>query len=106
MFDPSTMSPGSIMPRYPWLLDTKVDTTLTPAKIRAMQTLGVPYEKGYDAIANQDLVKQEKQIKLSLADDKIKTGSNKEVIALIAYLQRLGKDIDVNTGSKPVAEVK
>ena len=104
--DPRLMSPGSIMPAYPWLLDNELDTASTPAKIRAMQTLGVPYPEGYDATANQDIVKQETQIKLSLADDKIKTGSNKEVIALIAYLQRLGKDIEANPGGSPVAEVK
>ncbi|HNP21969.1 MAG TPA: cytochrome-c oxidase, cbb3-type subunit I [Panacibacter sp.] len=106
LMDPRLMSPGSIMPAYPWLLDNELDTASTPAKIRAMQTLGVPYPEGYDATANQDIVKQETQIKLSLADDKIKTGSNKEVIALIAYLQRLGKDIEANPGGSPVAEVK
>ncbi|MEP7317986.1 MAG: cytochrome-c oxidase, cbb3-type subunit I, partial [Panacibacter sp.] len=42
MFDPRIMSPGSIMPAYPWLMDNKLDTSSTPAKIRAMQTLGVP----------------------------------------------------------------
>lgn len=106
LMDPRLMSPGSIMPAYPWLLDNELDTASTPAKIRAMQTLGVPYPEGYDGTANQDIVKQEIQIKLSLADDKIKTGSNKEVIALIAYLQRLGKDIEANPASTPVAEVK
>lgn len=106
LMDPRLMSPGSIMPAYPWLLDNELDTASTPAKIRAMQTLGVPYPEGYDGTANQDIVKQETQIKLSLADDKIKTGSNKEVIALIAYLQRLGKDIEANPASTPVAEVK
>ncbi|MBS1566848.1 MAG: cytochrome-c oxidase, cbb3-type subunit I, partial [Bacteroidetes bacterium] len=39
MMDPRIMSPGSIMPNYPWLLDNTIDTASTPAKIRAMQTL-------------------------------------------------------------------
>ncbi len=93
MMDPRIMSPGSIMPNYPWLLDNPIDTASTPAKIRAMQTLGVPYAPGYDKLANQDLVLQEATIKASLKKDKIETPSNAEIIALIAYLQRMGTDI-------------
>lgn len=93
MMEPSLMSPGSIMPRYGWLLDNDLDTASTPAKIRAMQTLGVPYAKGYDQQANKDLMTQANSIRISLKMDKIETPANKEIIALIAYLQRLGKDI-------------
>ncbi|HRH47725.1 MAG TPA: cytochrome-c oxidase, cbb3-type subunit I [Panacibacter sp.] len=98
MLDPRTMSPGSIMPNYPWLLDDKIDTSLTAAKIRAMQTLGVPYPEGYDKIANADLEKQAKGIKDNLKKDKIETSSNAEIIALIAYLQRVGTDIKGDPG--------
>nr|MBC7611583.1 cytochrome-c oxidase, cbb3-type subunit I [Pseudopedobacter sp.] len=93
MMDPRTMSPGSIMPAYDWLIDQKLDTTTTASKIGAMQTLGVPYPDGYAAIANQDLDKQAKEISANLAIDKIKVSSDKEIIAIIAYLQRLGTDI-------------
>ena len=93
MMEPSLMSPGSIMPRYGWLLDNDLDTASTPAKIRAMQTLGVPYDKGYDKQANKDLMTQANSIRISLKMDKIETPANKEIVALIAYLQRLGKDI-------------
>ncbi|TLV03349.1 cytochrome-c oxidase, cbb3-type subunit I [Dyadobacter luticola] len=93
MEDPTSMSPGSIMPRYGWLLEDNLDTTTTAAKIRAMQTLGVPYGKGYDQKANQDLQKQSKEIQARLKQSGIKTSENKEIIALIAYLQRLGTDI-------------
>lgn len=93
MMEPSLMSPGSIMPRYGWLLDNDLDTASTPAKIRAMQTLGVPYPKGYDQQANKDLMTQANSIRISLKMDKIETPANKEIVALIAYLQRLGKDI-------------
>ncbi|HET8828104.1 MAG TPA: cytochrome-c oxidase, cbb3-type subunit II, partial [Pelobium sp.] len=93
MMDPRTMSPGSIMPNYDWLLDQKLDTTTTAAKIRAMQTLGVPYPKGYAEIANQDLDQQSEKIAANLAADKIKVKKDKEIIAIIAYLQRLGTDI-------------
>ncbi len=93
MEDPTSMSPGSIMPRYPWLLEDDLDISSTPAKIRAMQTLGVPYEKGYDEIANEDLARQADEITERLAQSGIKTSRNKEIIALIAYMQRLGTDI-------------
>ncbi|MGC4038572.1 MAG: cytochrome-c oxidase, cbb3-type subunit I [Chitinophagaceae bacterium] len=93
MYDPRSMSPGSIMPQYPWLLDNALDTGSTAAKIRAMQTLGVPYPQGYDKIANKDLLSQEDSIAANLKKDKIETPSNAEIIALIAYLQRVGRDI-------------
>lgn len=94
MFDPSSMSPGSIMPSYGWLFDRELDTSRTGSMIRAMQKLGVPYPDGYAfGQANKDLAAQEKSIHASLQEDKIHTGSNKEIMALIAYLQRLGKDI-------------
>src|ERR1019366_5238843 len=87
MWDPRSMSPGSIMPNYPWLFDNKLDTAITPAKIRAMQTLGVPYPEGYDKIANADLVEQAKTIKANLKKDKLDTPADREIVALIAYLQ-------------------
>ena len=93
MYDPRSMSPGSIMPQYPWLLDNPLDTASTPAKIRAMQTLGVPYPVGYDKIANKALMCQADSIAANLKKDKIETSSNAEIIALIAYLQRVGTDI-------------
>lgn len=93
MYEPTSMSPGSIMPNYQWLFDNKIDTAITPAKIRAMQTLGVPYPEGYDRQANSDLLKQADAIAANLAKDNIKTKSDREIIAVIAYLQRLGTDI-------------
>ncbi len=105
MYDPRSMSPGSIMPRYIWLLDRALDTASTPAKIRAMQTLGVPYPEGYDKIANSDLMKQAESITANLKKDKIVTPSNAEIIAMIAYLQRIGTDIKAEP-KQPVAELK
>jgi cytochrome c oxidase cbb3-type subunit I/II len=93
MNDPRIMSPGSIMPAYPWLLEDRIDTSSTAAKIRAMKTLGVPYLAGFDKIANADLMNQASGIQTSLANDKIRIPKDAEIIALIAYLQRLGKDI-------------
>ena len=101
MMDPTSMSPGSIMPPYPWLLDDKVDVASTVGKIKAMQKLGVPYPKDYDKIAARDMQTQAEEIASALAKDGIKTASDKEIVALIAYLQRLGKDIK----AAPKAEV-
>ncbi|HEX8018291.1 cytochrome-c oxidase, cbb3-type subunit I [Mucilaginibacter sp.] len=101
LMDPRLMSPGSIMPNYDWLLTQTLDTTTTVAKINAMRTLGVPYAPGYEKIANRDLDKQAKEIAANLYTDHIKIKNDKEVIAIIAYLQRLGTDIKANkTASK------
>ncbi len=93
MRDPQSISPGSIMPAYPWLMDDNLDTSNTGAKIRAMIKMGVPYPDGYDKIANQDLMHQADSIAQDLKQNQIKVMSNKEIIAVIAYLQRLGTDI-------------
>jgi len=96
MEDPRSMSPGSIMPRYPWLLTYTLDTSSTPSKINALRSVGVPYEKGYENFANLDLMKQAEEITNDLLNNGIPAESDKEIIALIAYLQRLGTDIKVN----------
>jgi cytochrome c oxidase cbb3-type subunit I/II len=99
MYEPTSMAAQSIMPNYPWLIEDDLDTSNTAAKIRAMQTLGVPYPEGFDRIANQDLMKQANQIVENLKKDKIETPPNKEIIAMIAYLQRLGKDIKAGSST-------
>jgi cytochrome c oxidase cbb3-type subunit I/II len=104
MLKPTLMSPGSIMPNYPWLLDKDLDTSLTAAKIRAMQSMGVPYPEGYDKIAVEDLKKQSLEIQENLAKEKIKTPASKEIIAMIAYLQRLGKDIQLKSVNASTVE--
>lgn len=106
MWDPRQVADKSIMPRYKWLYSDVIDIDILPAKIRAMQTLGVPYEKGYDKKAVEDLQVQANKIADELRnDDQIKKLSSvedgidlekiqdKEIIALIAYLKRLGTDI-------------
>jgi cytochrome c oxidase cbb3-type subunit I/II len=95
MLDPSTMSPGSIMPSYPWLFEKALDTTSTAGKIAAMRSLGVPYPAGYEKEANKDLSDQAKKIQESLKASGIEVKQDKEIIALIAYLQRMGTDIKV-----------
>ncbi|WP_258099266.1 cytochrome-c oxidase, cbb3-type subunit I [Marinoscillum pacificum] len=93
MLDPTSMSPGSIMPRYPWLFEQNWDKELTPAKIEAMQTLGVPYEEGFADQAVADAEKQAAEIVADLETQGVKVVSEKEIVALIAYLQRIGTDI-------------
>ncbi|MEO5944356.1 MAG: cytochrome-c oxidase, cbb3-type subunit I [Ferruginibacter sp.] len=91
--EPSSMSEGSVMPSYAFLITQNLDTSNTGAKIRAMRTLGVPYAKGYDQQANQDLMAQANSVRINLKIEGIEVPANREVIALIAYIQRMGKDI-------------
>lgn len=94
--EPSSMSEGSIMPSYSFMLHKDLDTSTTGSKIRAMQKLGVPYPDGFDKKANSILMEQASSISKNLQSDSIKVSPGKEVIALIAYMQRLGTDIQKN----------
>jgi cytochrome c oxidase cbb3-type subunit I/II len=96
MEEPQAISPGSIMPSYPYLLEKDLDTASTPAKINAMRTIGVPYKEGYENYANRELMEQAARIQGSLLKDSIRIQPNKEIIAVIAYLQRLGTDVEKN----------
>jgi cytochrome c oxidase cbb3-type subunit I/II len=100
MRDPTSMSPGSLMPAFPWLITDKLDAGSTPAKIRAMQTLGVPYPPGYDQQATADLEAQAAKVTANLKESNIDCQSDREIIALIAYLQRMGTDIKTGTGAQ------
>ncbi|MEO1714319.1 MAG: cbb3-type cytochrome c oxidase subunit II, partial [Bacteroidota bacterium] len=65
------------------------------AKIRVLQTLGTPYPEGYDEVALEDLKAQAASVAKSLRESGIQDEQleNREIVALIAYLQRLGTDI-------------
>ena len=93
MIEPTSMSPGSIMPAYAFLYEQTLNTSQTADKLAAMKALGVPYEDIQIQHAVEDLEAQAKAIQAQLATEKIKIGADKEIIALIAYLQRLGTDI-------------
>lgn len=101
MLDPTSMSPGSIMPAYPWLITQKLDTSTTAIKIRTMQTLGVPYRENFDVVANTKLKEQAESIAADLKQNNIEVKSDREIVALIAYLQRLGTDIKANKTTIP-----
>jgi len=92
--EPSAISTGSVMPSYAFLIEHNLDTATTPLKINAMRTLGVPYEADFAPRANAALMKQANDIAASLKKDGIEVPANKEIVALIAYLQRLGTDIN------------
>jgi cytochrome c oxidase cbb3-type subunit I/II len=96
MDDPQAVSPGSIMPAYSFMLDKELDTASTPAKIKAMRTMGVPYAEGYEYTANKDLMNQAAKIQSNLLKDSIRVKPNAEILAIIAYLQRLGTDTEKN----------
>jgi cytochrome c oxidase cbb3-type subunit I/II len=93
MREPVSMSPGSIMPPYPWLLEQKLNTADIEAKMKAMQKLGVPYDTYQIQKAQENLKAQADAIAANLAKEGVKVSSDKEIIALIAYLQRIGTDI-------------
>lgn len=100
MENPRSMSPGSLMPAYTWLLTQDLDISTTQKKISVMRQLGVPYETGYEDFANDDLLNQANEISDDLLNNGVLVEPNKEIIALIAYLQRLGTDIKVNPEQK------
>lgn len=94
MRDPTSMSPGSIMPAYEFLIEQKLNTSSTKDKLKAMQTLGVPsYDDGALDNAENDLKVQADAIAQNLAKENVKVEADREIIAMIAYLQRLGTDI-------------
>ena len=94
LMDPRSVSPGSIMPSYQWLATSTLDLSSTPKKIRAMQTLGVPYPEGYDMQSNQDLKDQAQKIVEGMVTMGVPDAKwNSKMVALLAYIQRLGTDI-------------
>ena len=111
MYDPQSTSSGSIMPAYQWLIRNELDKSMTENKMKVMVDLGVPYTEEDIANAQASMLEQGTQIETNLyADpdfaktyeaDKAAAGDdfvemkNREIVALIAYLQRLGTDIKV-----------
>ena len=114
LYDPQSTSSGSIMPSYKWLVKNELDKSNTEVKMRAMQTLGVPYTDAEVEDAQQWMMTQGIEIEKNLysdpdfeasyeADKKFAKENgqeftemrNREIVALIAYLQRLGTDIKV-----------
>lgn len=105
MLNPADIAPGSIMPAYPHLLEEDLDRSYTLAKIQAMRKMGVPYTDEDEASALDSMDKQANRIADNIfKESKIEANPNSQVIALIAYLQRLGTDI--NKTDTTATEVK
>jgi cytochrome c oxidase cbb3-type subunit I/II len=102
MLEPESMSPGSIMPKYGWLITNDLNNKYLPGKIKALRSLGTPYPEGFEDEAVADLQAQAEGIAASLRKAGVEQDGleNKEIIAMIAYLQRLGTDI------KPVPQAE
>lgn len=93
MQDPAQISPGSLMPSYAWMLENDLDISTTEGKINALRSIGVPYPEGFGSVANDELMKQANEITADLQKNGAPVTPEKEIVALIAYLQRLGVDI-------------
>jgi cytochrome c oxidase cbb3-type subunit I/II len=91
MLDPESMSPGSLMPRYPWLFDEKFDQKTLPKKIAVMTTLGVPYPAMTDLEIKENAINQGIEIVKRLDADGLQTEPDTKIVALISYLQKLGQ---------------
>jgi len=92
MRDPRSTSPGSVMPTYPWLLRDAYDAQDVRASVKALKRAGVPYSDAELEGVAASIAGQGQGIVTSLAGAGIETQADREIIALIAYLQRLGKD--------------
>lgn len=92
MQDPTKTSPGSTMPRYPWLHTKQLDVSTMKKKIEVLQTLGVPYPPEMVHEYRADMRWQADEIAAGLQSSMIQVEPDREIIALIAYLQRLGTD--------------
>ena len=92
--NPRSTSPGSIMPNYPWLLSQKLDATVAADRLRALRRVGVPYTDEEIRKATESITAQSKKVVANLALGSITNApADREIVAVIAYLQRLGTDI-------------
>jgi cytochrome c oxidase cbb3-type subunit I/II len=94
MRDPRTMSPGSIMPPYPWLIENETDYSTIGAKISGLRKIGVPYPEGYEDRAMADIKADAQVIVGHLKSSGVQTTWDREIVAVIAYLQGLGAHLD------------
>ncbi|HEX6558333.1 MAG TPA: cytochrome-c oxidase, cbb3-type subunit II [Longimicrobiales bacterium] len=103
MRDPRSTSPGSIMPPYPWLPERLLNTADAAASLRALKQVGVPYSDDVIAHAGDAMAQQAGDIVARLATMGIRTQPDREIVAVIAYLQRLGTDGKAALQQQPTA---
>ena len=95
MIAPQEVTPGSIMPNYPWLIKNEIDYTQLMKKLRVMRALGVPYKEEEIQKGVELAKEQADEIATVLAESGVpEKVRSKEIVALIAYLQRLGVDLE------------
>jgi cytochrome c oxidase cbb3-type subunit I/II len=108
MRDPRSTSPGSIMPAYAFLLEDRIGAADVAASVRALRKVGLPYSDAEVAGVEESLRRQGGEIVARLATAGITTRPDREIVALIAYLQRLGTDgkklIPPPADAAPIAE--
>ena len=92
MENPRATSPGSVMPVYPWLIDDAYDVADVTASVVTLTTLGVPYPPAAESWVGANVAEQAASIVGRLAETKIDVDADREIVALIAYLQSLGVD--------------
>jgi cytochrome c oxidase cbb3-type subunit I/II len=100
MEDPRSISVGSNMPNYPWLLANPLDVTSLPAKLSVQRVLGVPYPNWTPEQITARVNEQASGIAASLKKDGVTVAADREIIALISYLQKLGKFETVTTAAR------
>ncbi|GAB5558926.1 MAG: cytochrome-c oxidase, cbb3-type subunit I [Synoicihabitans sp.] len=105
MLDPR-MNPGSNMPAYPWLFENNTDVASLSAKIRVQTMLGVPYDAMSPAEIKAKVDTQAGEIVDQLKADGLYVAPDKQIVALIAYLQQLGnyEKVNVETAMNSTAE--
>ncbi len=91
LLDPRSTSPGSNMPPYAFLADGRVDLSRTRSKVGVMKMLGVPYDAAQVADAEGDARAQATGVVADLAQSGITVAPDSELVALVSYLQCLGK---------------
>lgn len=100
MREPSSTSPGSLMPAYSWMHEHEADLDILPNKIKVLTAMGVPYAPNFDQVAKREALRQAEEIAQGLSEAGFDVKPEKEIVALIAYLQRLGTDIKSEIGQE------
>jgi cytochrome c oxidase cbb3-type subunit I/II len=94
MENPRSINAGSIMPSYGWLLQRDLDFAAIQRRVDAMALLGVPYDRAALTRAPALAAAQAHELAATVVQDGGPAGlEHKEIIALTAYLQRLGTDL-------------
>jgi cytochrome c oxidase cbb3-type subunit I/II len=90
----------SIMPAYPWLYDAKVEKAVVADKLAVLKKLGTPYtdEQVKNAVADYD-AQADRVVQNLATQGKAGADRDTEIVALIAYLMRLGRNLEPAGGA-------